>query len=104
MKHSITGKESGASDLGAITPVDQEYLLPFGNSPNDMLQRHRAAQEGVDLFPSTRVMEAGNRFEDAIRAWFEDDFNIKVEHPQKGFRNKHCNLVASLDGIIKAGD
>jgi len=99
-KHSRTGVESGASDLGAIVPVNGEYLSPFGNSPNDILKRHRAAQDGVDAFSATRVMEGGNRFEDATRQWFEDDFNQAVKHPKRGYRNKKCNLVASLDGII----
>ena len=102
-KFSVTGQESGASDLGAITPVNGEYLLPFGNSPNDVLKRHRAAQDGVDLFPSNRIMEAGNRFEGVIREWFEDDFDCKVMHPKIGYRNEHCNLVASLDGMIETG-
>ena len=103
MKYSITGKESGASDLGAIVPVASEYLRPFGNSPNDVLTRHRAALEGVDTFPASRIMEAGNRFEDAIRQWFEDEFNCIVDIPTKGFRSKHCNLVASLDGVVVNG-
>jgi len=100
-KYSVTGVESGASDLGAIVEVDDEYLFPFGNGPNDILQRHRAALDGVDTFPASRVMEGGNRFEDAIRLWFEDDYGVKVNHPKKGFRNKSCNLVASLDGLIE---
>jgi len=100
MKFSVTGRECGASDTGAITQVNGKYLMPFGTSPNDMLKRHRAAQDGVQLFPSTRIMEGGNRFEAATREWFEDDHGIKVTLPRKGFKNKHCNLVASLDGQI----
>jgi len=42
-KFSKTGFESGASDLGAIVPVGGQYLRPFGNTPNDILKRHRAA-------------------------------------------------------------
>lgn len=103
MKYSITGKESGASDLGAIVPVAGEYLRPFGNSPNDVLTRHRAALEGVDTFPASRIMEAGNRFEDAIRLWFEDEFSVTVKVADKGYRSENCNLVASLDGIINDG-
>jgi hypothetical protein len=102
-KFSKTGYESGASDLGAIVPVNGEFLLPFGNTPNDILQRHRAALDGTDLFPSSRIMEAGNRFEDAIRGWFEDDFHCKVDKAIDGFRSDDCNLVASLDGIIMDG-
>ena len=98
-KFSVTGVESGASDLGAIVEVDGEYLFPFSNGPNDILQRHRAAQEGVDTFPASRIMEAGNRYEDVNRLWFEDDFKVTVTPPQKGYRNKICNLVASLDGL-----
>ena len=101
VKFSVTGVEIGASDLGAIVEVDGEFLFPFGNGPNDILQRHRAALDGVDTFPASRVMEGGNRFEDAIRLWFEDDFNVAVTPPQRGYRNKNCNLVASLDGLIK---
>jgi len=99
-KFSKTGYESGASDLGAIVPVNGEFLLPFGNTPNDILQRHRAALDGTDLFPSSRIMEAGNRFEPAIRNWFEDDFHVQVDRVVEGFRSEKCNLVASLDGII----
>ena len=102
-KYSVTGVESGASDIGSIINVDGDYLYPFGNTPNDILQRHRAALDGVDLFPSSRIMEAGNRFEGVIRDWFEDDFHIKVGVPSSGYRAKECNMVASLDGIIKGG-
>lgn len=100
-KFSLTGYETGASDLGAIVPVGGVYQMPFGNSPNDVLTRHRAALEGVDLFPASRIMEAGNRFEDAIRIWFEDEFNCQVETVTQGYRSERCNLVASLDGIIR---
>jgi|TARA_Y100000296_G_C5174762_1_gene259446 hypothetical protein len=103
-KFSKTGFESGASDLPAITPVNGEFLLPFGTTPNAVLARHRAALDGVDLFPSSRIMEAGNRFEPAIRGWFEDDFYIMVEEAIEGYPSKNTNLVASLDGIIDAKD
>lgn len=103
-KFSRTGYESGASDLGAIVPVAGEYLQPFGNSPNDILTRHRAALEGVDLFPASRIMEAGNRFEDAIRTWFEDEYNVQVIVPTEGYPAPNCNLVASLDGRIRLPD
>ena len=102
-KFSQTGIESGASDLGAIVQVDGKFLEPFGNTPNDILQRHRAALEGVDLFPASRIMDAGNRFEDAIRQWFEDEYNVTVELAEQGYRSPNCNLVASLDGIIRDG-
>jgi len=102
-KFSKTGYESGASDIPAITPVDGEFLLPFGNTPHDVLQRHRAALDGVDLFPASRIMEAGNRFERAIHDWFEDEFNCEVATATEGFRSENCNLVASLDGIIFDG-
>jgi len=102
-KFSKTGYESGTSELGGIVKVNDEYLIPFGNTPGDILQRHRAALDGIDLFPSSRIMEAGNRFEPAIRDWFEDDFHCKVATATEGFRSEHCNLVASLDGIIFDG-
>tara|TARA_Y100000310_G_scaffold219707_1_gene221114 strand:- start:1775 stop:2746 length:972 start_codon:yes stop_codon:yes gene_type:complete len=102
-KFSKTGYESGASDLPAIVPVDGAFLLPFGNTPNDVLLRHRAALDGTDLFPSSRIMEAGNRFERAIHDWFEDDFHCEVATATEGFRSDDCNLVASLDGIIFDG-
>lgn len=102
-KFSQTGIESGASDLGAIVQVDGKFLEPFGNTPNDILQRHRAALEGVDLFPASRIMDGGNRFEDAIRQWFEDEYNVTVELAEQGYRSPNCNLVASLDGIIRDG-
>jgi len=54
----------------------------------------------VDLFPTSRIMDAGNRFEDAIRQWFEDEFSCVVDIPTKGYRADSCNLVASLDGVI----
>lgn len=101
-KYSVTGQESGASDAPHITLVRGEYLCTFGVTPNDVLKRHRAAQDGIELMVPTRIMEAGNRFEPAARGWYEDDFNVKIDHPDKGFRNEYCNLVASLDGIIDA--
>lgn len=101
-KYSVTGQESGASDTPHITLVNEEYLCTYGVTPNDVLKRHRAAQDGIELVVPTRVMEAGNRFEPAARGWYEDDFNVKIDHPTEGFRNEYCNLVASLDGLIDA--
>jgi len=101
MKHSITGQESGASDAPIITPINGEYLTPFKLSPNDMLARHRAARDGEDTNKATPIMKRGNYFEDGARQWFEDEFGVELDHPQTGYRNEHCNLVASLDGFFK---
>jgi hypothetical protein len=100
MKYSITGKESGASDLPFILRVQGEYLCPFGITPNDTLAKHRAALAGEEPEEATGYMKAGNYFEDAARQWFMDEFGAKLTHPTEGYRNKYCNLVASLDGLF----
>ena len=101
MKHSITGQESGASDTPIITPIDGEYLVPFKQTPNDMLARHRAARDSKDTNNATPFMKRGNYFEDGARKWFEDEFEVKLSHPKNGYKNEHCNLVASLDGFFE---
>lgn len=99
-KFSVTGKESGCSDLGWIVPIDGEYQTLYRKTANDILRRHRAAQDGVVLERPSAVMRRGNYFEDAARQWWIDDFGIDVEHPKKGYRSKQCNLAASLDGLL----
>ena len=100
MKHSITGKESGASDVPFITPVNGEFLIPFGKTPNDILRRHRAAQDGVSDDPPTQFMKRGNFFEDGAREWFMEEFECHLAQPKEGFRNEYCNMVASLDSVF----
>ena len=100
MKHSVTGKESGASEAPFITPVSGEFLIPFGKTPNDILRRHRAAQDGVSDDPPTQYMKRGNFFEDGARHWFMEEFECHIAQPQEGFRNEHCNMVSSLDGVF----
>ena len=107
MKYSVTGKESGASDLPFILRVQNQYLCPFGITPNDTLAKHRAAlalapMEGIsgETEEATGFMKAGNYFEDGARQWFMDEFRAKLTHPTEGYRNKYCNLVASLDGLF----
>lgn len=100
MKFSVTGKESGASDIPFILQVRDQWLCPFGITPNDKLTSHRAALDGVYQNNATGIMKAGNYFEDAARQWFMDDYSADVSHPDQGYRNPHCNLVASLDGLF----
>jgi len=100
MKFSETGKESGASDIPFILQVQDQWLCPFGITPNDKLTQHRAALDGISQDSPTGIMKAGNYFEDAARQWFKDEFAAKIKLPKKGFKNKKCNLVASLDGLF----
>ena len=60
MKYSVTGQESGASDIPFITRVKGEYLCPFGVTPNDTLTKNRAAQGGEPQPEATGIMKAGN--------------------------------------------
>ena len=99
-KFSVTGKESGCSDLPWIVMVNGNYQTLYGKTANDVLRRHRAAQDGVELERPSAIMRRGNYFEDAARQWWIDDFGIDVQHPEKGYRSKHCNLAASLDGLL----
>ena len=103
-KFSVTGKQSGGSDLGIIVPVQGQFLHPFGMTPNDMLTRHRAAREGHAADPMPRTVQAGNWFEDAIRQRFETDYGVEIERMTEGFASRHCNLVCSLDGQIDRRD
>ena len=101
-KFSITGQESGASDLGMIVPVDGDFLIPFKDAtPNECLTRHRAAIDGYEAEDMPRTVMAGNWFEGGIHDRFEIDFDTTVEAATEGFKSKDCNLVASLDGIIR---
>ena len=100
MKHSVTGVESGASDVPFITPIDGNFLQTYGITPNDVLKKHRAAKENVNLDTATPFMDRGNFFENGAWKWFQRDFSCKIAHPKIGYVNKNCNLVASLDGIF----
>ena len=100
MKHSVTGQESGASDAPMITPINGEYLTPFGVTPQATLDRHRAAAAGTLKDKPTPFMKRGNYFEDPSRQWFMDEYECHINHPQEGFRNAHCNMVASVDGLF----
>ena len=100
MKYSVTGRESGASDIPFITRVQGEYLCPFAITPNDTLTKHRAAQDGEPQPEATGIMKAGNYFEDAARQWYMDEFGCEIDHPTKGYKSNYCNLVSSLDGMF----
>ena len=99
-KFSITGIESGASDGPFITPVEGEYLLPFGITPQDVLTKHRAALDGITPEEPSAAMQGGNYFQAGALEWFNEEFGADVVEPTDGRRNEHCNLVASLDGIF----
>ena len=103
-KFSVTGQESGGSDLCIITPIQGEYLHTFGQTPNDMLTRHRAARDGHTADEMPRTVQAGNWFEDVIKKRYEIDFGVEIERMTEGFPSKHCNLVCSLDGQIDRRD
>ena len=101
MKHSQTGKESGASDVSFITEVEGHFLLPFNLTPNDILERHRSARRGEENNDPTPAMKGGNYFQDGALAWFNDDYGTEIVEPKKGYKNKYCNMVASLDGLFQ---
>ena len=100
MKHSITGKQSGASEPPFITKVKGEYLLPFGITPNDILLRHRKVQDGVPEDNPTPIMQRGNYYQDGALKWFCDEYSAHIIEPKRGYGNQSCNMVASLDGIF----
>lgn len=93
-KFSITGVESGASDSGALVGAS-----PY-DTPNDLLVRHRSAANGVENNNPNGHMLAGNYWEDASRQWFEDIFGCEISHPEIGYPDEQCNMVASLDGLF----
>jgi hypothetical protein len=95
-KFSITGVESGASDSGALVGAS-----PYDTS-NDLLVRHRSAANGVENNNPNGHMLAGNYWEDASRQWFEDIFGCEITHPEIGYPDEVCNMVASLDGLFAA--
>ena len=100
-KYSVTGQQSGCSDLPLIVPVEEKYQTVFGKTANDCLRRHRAAQEGISLDSPTRPMIRGNVWEDATRDFWIEEFGLHVDHPDHGFKDKTANLVASLDGLME---
>jgi hypothetical protein len=99
MKHSKTGRESGASDVPFITPVAGEYLCPFGITPQETLTRHRKINDGIADDAPTPIMKRGNYFQAGALKWFNDEFETKIAEPASGYKNAICNLVSSLDGI-----
>jgi hypothetical protein len=100
MKLSKTGQESGGSDVPFITPINGRFLIPFNKTPNDVLQRHRDARDGVEQDVSTPFMKRGNYMQGGALQWFNDEFDSKVVEPEIGYRNEWCNMTASLDGMF----
>ena len=100
MKYSKTGEESGGSDTPFITPVDGNFLKTYGITPNDIIDRHKAAQRGKEQDEATPRMKRGNYYEDPTRQWWMDEHGVKIDHPKKGFKHPRCNMVVSLDGLF----
>ena len=100
VKHSRTGFESGASESAMITPINGEYLCPFGITPQDILTKHRRVVDGISDDMPTPIMKRGNYFQAGALDWFNDEFDTRVIEPTRGYRNLHCDLVASLDGLF----
>lgn len=100
-KFSKTGQEIGASETPWLVKniYGDNFINLYGKTRNDLLQKHRAALEGLpDDQAPTPAMLGGNYFQDGALQWFNDAFEANVAEPQEGFSNPVCFNVASLDG------
>ena len=101
-KHSRTGFQLGASETPWFVEIEGEYVPHFKTTRNDILRKHRAAQDGTPIEnDASAPMKAGNYFQTGALEWFCDEFNAEIEEPLIGYKNKSCNMVASLAGVFK---
>lgn len=97
-KFTITGKELGASECGAIVLGSTAFT-----TRDKILQNTKDTIKGIEVekgnFSSARA-EYGNRYEAVTGTWASDILGTKISFPDHAHRNKELRMGASLDAII----
>ena len=97
-KFTITGKELGASECGAIVLGKTAFT-----TRDKILQNTKDAIKGIEVnkgnFNSARA-EYGNRYEEVTGTWASDLLGTKITFPKFAYRNEDLRMGASLDAII----
>ena len=97
-KFTITGKELGASECGAIVLGKTAFT-----TRDKILQNTKDAIKGIEVnkgnFNSARA-EYGNRYEEVTGVWASDILGTTIKFPLYADRNEDLRMGASLDAII----
>ncbi|QDP51563.1 MAG: putative exonuclease [Prokaryotic dsDNA virus sp.] len=97
-KYTITGKELGASECGAIVLGKTAFT-----TRDKILKNTKNAIKGIEVdkgnFSSARA-EYGNRYEAVTGTWASDILGTKISFPDHAHRNEDLRMGASLDAII----
>ena len=97
-KYTITGKELGASECGAIVLGKTAFT-----NRDKILENTKNAINGIDVikgnFNSARA-EYGNRYEAVTGTWASDILGTTIKFPDHAHRYEHLRMGASLDAII----
>ena len=97
-KYTITGKELGASECGAIVLGKTAFT-----TRDKILENTKNAIKGIEVeegnFSSARA-EYGNRYEAVTGTWASDILGTKITFPDHAHRNEDLRMGASLDAII----
>ena len=97
-KFTITGKELGASECGAIVLGKTAFT-----TRDKILQNTKDAIKGLEVnkgnFSSARA-EYGNRYEAVTGTWASDILGTTIKFPDHAHRHEDLRMGASLDAII----
>ena len=97
-KFTITGKELGASECGAIVLGKTAFT-----TRDKILENTKNAIKGIEVdkgnFSSARA-EYGNRYEEVTGRWASDILGTSIVFPDHAHRYEHLRMGASLDAII----
>ena len=97
-KFTITGKELGASECGAIVLGKTAFT-----TRDKILQNTKDAIKGIEVnkgnFNSARA-EYGNRYEEVTGVWASDILGTTIKFPLYADRDEDLRMGASLDAII----
>ena len=97
-KFTITGKELGASECGAIVLGKTAFT-----TRDKILQNTKDAIKGIEVnkgnFNSARA-EYGNRYEAVTGTWASDILGTTIKFPDHAHRHEDLRMGASLDAII----
>ena len=97
-KYTITGKELGASECGAIVLGKTAFT-----TRDKILQNTKDTIKGIAVekgnFNSARA-EYGNRYEEVTGRWANDILGTSIVFPDHAHRNEDLRMGASLDAII----
>ena len=108
-KLTITGKELGASETGAIVLDETAF-----NTNQEVLEKHRDAINGVERIENFRYPKAlrrGNHFEGGVASWTLEELQIanpeskiSMFEPKNSFQRTELKMGASIDRIIEVAE